>query len=255
MAVGKNEMVLELGKHFLIIDSNKSFFLEDNQGFRAYRPAGAWQIDCWKLLPEQWHKIYPVYTLKIEWENSEADKDYIPAINTTDLDLGDGITGVSGQPVNITTPVTVANLPNVVVGEQNTVPVHIETGLQPLEVVSHANNVVDGFVFFGFLSFFGGSDVDVYIPTKAQVVDSFINYFGLELKEFKHIFVKYFVLKNEKGTSDATFRDTVLSVRWWWSNDIENSTKVLDFSTPEDIQFPGKNEKNRSFAILAKEIN
>ena len=65
MAVGKNEMVLELGKHFLIIDSNKSFILEDNQGFRAYRPAGAWQIDCWKLLPEQWHKIYPVVQMSV----------------------------------------------------------------------------------------------------------------------------------------------------------------------------------------------
>ena len=148
MAVGKNELTLELGKHFLIIDSNKSFILEDNQGFRAYRPAGAWQIDCWKLLPEQWHKIYPVYTLKIEWSNSEADKDYIPTINATDLDLGDGIAGVSGQPVNITTPVTVANLPNVIVGEQNTVPVHIETNLQPLEVVNHANNFIDGFKYY-----------------------------------------------------------------------------------------------------------
>lgn len=147
MAVGKNELTLELGKHFLIIDSNKSFVLEDNQGFRAYRPAGAWQIDCWKLLPEEWHKIYPVYTLKIEWENSEFDKDYIPTVNATDLDLGDGIAGVSGQPVNITTPVTVANLPNVVVGEQNTVPVHIETNLQPFEVVNYANNVIDGFTY------------------------------------------------------------------------------------------------------------
>lgn len=158
MAVGKNELTLELGKHFLIIDSNKSFFLEDNQGFRAYRPAGAWQIDCWKLLPEQWHKIYPVYTLKIEWTNSEADKNYIPAINATDLDLGDGIAGVSGQPVNITTPVTVANLPNVIVGEQNTVPVHIETNLQPLEVVNHANNIIDGFKFgnISFTDLYGG---------------------------------------------------------------------------------------------------
>ena len=145
MAVGNNELMLELGKHFLIIDSQKSFILEDNQGFSAYRPAGAWQIDCWKLLPEQWHKIYPVYTLKIVWVNSEADKDYIPTINATDLDLGDGIAGVSGQPVNITTPVEVANLPNVIVGEQNTVPVHIETNLQPLEVVNYANNIIDGF--------------------------------------------------------------------------------------------------------------
>lgn len=152
MAVGKNELTLELGKHFLIIDSNKSFILEDNQGFRAYRPAGAWQIDCWKLLPEQWHKIYPVYTLKIEWENSEADKDYIPTINATDLDLGDGIAGVSGQPVNVTTPVIVANLPNVIIGEQNTVPVHIETDLQPLEVVNHANNIIDGFRYVNGVS-------------------------------------------------------------------------------------------------------
>ena len=182
MAVGENELTLELGKHFLIIDSNKSFILEDNQGFRAYRPAGAWQIDCWKLLPEQWHKIYPVYALKIVWKNSEDDKDYIPTINATDLDLGDGIAGVSGQPVNITTPVEVANLPNVIVGEQNTVPVHIETNLQPLEVVNHANNIVDGFVLFGRV----GYDNVTYSDIK-----SFFGISEMAVGEKKYIYVKF----------------------------------------------------------------
>lgn len=248
MAVGKNEFVLELGKHFLIIDSKKSFFLEDNQGFKAYRPAGAWQVDCWKLLPEQWHKIYPVYTLKIEWENSEADKDYIPAINATDLDLGDGIAGVSGQPVNITTPVTVANLPNVLVGEQVSVPVRIETDSKPLEVMGRVNNVVDGFSFFGFFTSSSGTpDVDNLLPTYTQVIDSFINYYQLPLKEFKHIFAKYLCLYGK-----TVLNDTVLSVRWYWQGDKENTTKVLSFSSPGNHDLLGSDKKVSDFAILSK---
>ena len=129
----KRTQVLNLGKHFSIIDSPVPFYLIDNYGFRAYRPSGAWQFDNWKLLPEKFHKNYPVYTLSIEWDSGVND-DIFPTFTDTDLDLGDGIAGVSGQPVNITTPITVANLPNVVVGKQNTVPVHIETDLQPLEV-------------------------------------------------------------------------------------------------------------------------
>lgn len=199
MAVGENELTLELGKHFLIIDSNKSFILEDNQGFRAYRPAGAWQIDCWKLLPEQWHKIYPVYALKIVWKNSEDDKDYIPTINATDLDLGDGIAGVSGQPVNITTPVEVANLPNVIVGEQNTVPVHIETNLQPLEVVNHANNIVDGFVLFGRV----GYDNVTYSDIK-----SFFGISEMAVGEKKYIYVKFL----QVGGSRKVYNDIAVEL-------------------------------------------
>ena len=152
----KRTQVLNLGKHFSIIDSPVPFYLIDNYGFRAYRPSGAWQFDNWKLLPEKFHKNYPVYTLFIEWDSGIND-DIFPTFTDTDLDLGDGIAGVSGQPVNITTPVTVSNLPNVNVGEQVCVPVHIETNLQPLEVVNHANNIVDGFICIG--SVYGEKDL------------------------------------------------------------------------------------------------
>lgn len=120
----KRTQVLNLGKHFSIIDSPVPFYLIDNYGFRAYRPSGAWQFDNWKLLPEKFHKNYPVYTLSIEWDSGVND-DVFPTFTDTDLDLGDGISGVSGQPVNITTPITVANLPNVYVGKQVSVPVRI----------------------------------------------------------------------------------------------------------------------------------
>lgn len=230
MAVGKNELVLELGKHFLIIDSNKSFILEDNQGFRAYRPAGAWQIDCWKLLPAEWHKIYPVYMLKIEWENTEADKDYIPTINATDLDLGDGIAGVSGQPVNITTPVTVANLPNVIVGEQNTVPVHIETNLQPLEVVSHANNTIDGFKWIELLT---------NSETGESVCDYLFRAFGGE--GIYHLYIENFFAIKE--TSMWTVSKCACKLR----NRLVASRKQSSFSFCDLVKVNGVYAKNSTF--------
>lgn len=108
----KHEEVLNLGKHFVIIDTPVSFQLVDNYGFKAYRPAGAWQIDCWKLLPEKFHKLYPVYVLSIQWD--DLDDNVNPVISYTDLDLGDGIAGVNGQPVMVNgevtvNPVTIAN--------------------------------------------------------------------------------------------------------------------------------------------------
>lgn len=112
----KRTQILNLGKHFSIIDSPVPFYLVDNYGFRAYRTAGAWQFDNWKLLPEKFHKIYPVYTLSIEWDSGEND-DIQPIFMDTDLDLGDGIAGVNGQPVNISSPVIVSEVKKPVIVE------------------------------------------------------------------------------------------------------------------------------------------
>lgn len=241
MAVGKNEMVLELGKHFLIIDSNKSFFLEDNQGFRAYRPSGAWQIDCWKLLPEQWHKIYPVYTLKIEWENSEDDKDYIPAINATDLDLGDGIAGVSGQPVNITAPVTVANLPNLIVGEQNTVPASIVPNSQPLEVVNHATNVIDGFINYFSLNL-SGKDLNDFAKNNFE--------------HHEMMYVKFLGIYGNGGglTIEPSIWKDVFLV-WYTANSV--FFRVIDFNGHDwkNIDIPNRQDFGMNFMLSAKKCD
>lgn len=112
---------LTLGKHFLLIDSPISFYLVDNEENSVYRPSGVWQLDTWKLLPEKYQKDHPVYTLMIEYnENNLADGKEV-VIRESDIDLGDGVAGVSGQAVMLTgindsllpISVSVNNMPDV----------------------------------------------------------------------------------------------------------------------------------------------
>jgi len=112
---------LTLGKHYLLIDSPISFYLVDNEENSVYRPSGVWQLDTWKLLPEKYQKDHPVYTLSIEYdENKLADGKEV-LIRESDIDLGDGVAGVSGQAVMLTgindsllpISVSVSNLPDV----------------------------------------------------------------------------------------------------------------------------------------------
>lgn len=112
---------LTLGKHFLLIDSPISFFLIDNEENSVYRPSGVWQLDTWKLLPEKYQKDHPVYTLIIEYDESKLADGKEVVIRESDIDLGDGVAGVSGQAVMITgindtllpIPVSVSSFPDV----------------------------------------------------------------------------------------------------------------------------------------------
>ena len=112
---------LTLGKHYVLIDSPISFFLVDNEENSVYRPSGVWQLDSWKLLPEKYQKDHPVYTLTIEYDEGKLVDGKEVIIRESDIDLGDGVAGVSGQAVMITgindsllpIPVSVKNLPDV----------------------------------------------------------------------------------------------------------------------------------------------
>lgn len=93
---------LTLGKHYLLIDSPISFFLVDNEENSVYRPSGVWQLDTWKLLPEKYQKDHPVYTLSIEYDETKLTEGKEVLVRESDLDLGDGVAGVSGQAVMLT---------------------------------------------------------------------------------------------------------------------------------------------------------
>ena len=112
---------LTLGKHYLLIDSPISFYLIDNEENSVYRPSGVWQLDTWKLLPEKYQKDHPVYTLSIEYDESKLVDGKDVLIRESDIDLGDGVAGVSGQAVMLTgindsllpISVSVSNFPDV----------------------------------------------------------------------------------------------------------------------------------------------
>lgn len=112
---------LTLGKHYLLIDSPISFYLIDNEENSVYRPSGVWQLDTWKLLPEKYQKDHPVYTLMVEYDESKLADGKEVLIRESDIDLGDGVAGVSGQSVMLTgindsllpIPVSVKSIPDV----------------------------------------------------------------------------------------------------------------------------------------------
>ena len=131
---------LTLGKHYLLIDSPISFYLIDNEENSVYRPSGVWQLDTWKLLPEKYQKDHPVYTLLIEYDESKLADGKEVLIRESDIDLGDGVAGVSGQAVMLTgindsllpISVSVSNFPDIQkVNVQN----------QPTEIA--VNNIPD----------------------------------------------------------------------------------------------------------------
>ena len=112
---------LTLGKHYLLIDSPISFYLIDNEENSVYRPSGVWQLNTWNLLPEKYQKDHPVYTLSIEYDESKLADGKELVIRESDIDLGDGVAGVSGQSVMLTgindsllpISVSVSNFPDV----------------------------------------------------------------------------------------------------------------------------------------------
>jgi len=93
---------LQLNKHFLIIDSPVPFTLRANNGTdEVYRMAGAWQIDTYKLLPEEYQKQYPVFNMDLIYDDTNLNGGTV-VVRESDIDVGDGIAGVNGQDVKVT---------------------------------------------------------------------------------------------------------------------------------------------------------
>lgn len=113
---------LVLYRHFMLIDSpipfelvaNPTNYRKDEHGNVlnsdlseitgrdiCSRPAGAWRVDCWALLPEKYHKQNPVFTMLIKYDRDLLDEGEIVDIRYSDIDIGEGVAGVNGQLVSI----------------------------------------------------------------------------------------------------------------------------------------------------------
>ena len=111
---------LTLNKRFLIIDSPISFTLIANEGTdNVYRPAGAWQLNIWELLPERFFKQYPVFNLEIVYDETELKEGEKVVIRESDINLGTGLAGVNGQLVQVENEIVVKNIPLIQTVEQN----------------------------------------------------------------------------------------------------------------------------------------
>ena len=63
---------LPIHKQYLVISSPVEFSLIANNGTdKVLRPAGVWQLDCYKLLPEKFMKNYPVFNLELEYDETK----------------------------------------------------------------------------------------------------------------------------------------------------------------------------------------
>lgn len=113
---------LVLYRHFMLIDSpipfeliaNPTNFRKDEHGNIlntdlseitgrdiCSRPAGAWRIDCWTLLPEKYHKQNPVFTMLIKYDKDLLEEGEVVDVRYSDIDIGEGVAGVNGQLVSI----------------------------------------------------------------------------------------------------------------------------------------------------------
>lgn len=106
---------LTLYRHFLLIDSPVPFELVANpinyvphmDGAKlrgrdtCSRPAGAWRIDCYKLLPSLYYKENPVFTMLLKYDADLLADGQKVDIRYSDIDVGEGIAGVNGQLVDI----------------------------------------------------------------------------------------------------------------------------------------------------------
>lgn len=108
---------LTLYRHFCLIDSPIPFELVANptnpDGTEGRdicsRPAGAWVIDCWKLLPEKFFKLNPVFSMNIKYDESLLREGQKVSVRYSDIDIGEGVAGVNGQLVQIS-PQSLATL-------------------------------------------------------------------------------------------------------------------------------------------------
>ena len=93
---------IPIHKHYLIIDSPVGFHLIANNDMDdVYRPAGAWQLDMWSLLTKEYFKQYPVFTLDLEYDETQLGVGEEVVYRESDINLGTGLSGVNGQGIQI----------------------------------------------------------------------------------------------------------------------------------------------------------
>ena len=93
---------LPIHKQYLVISSPVEFSLIANNGTdKVLRPAGVWQLDCYKLLPEKFMKNYPVFNLELEYDETKIPTGFTLEYYFTNINLGDSLKGVSGDLVEL----------------------------------------------------------------------------------------------------------------------------------------------------------
>ena len=107
---------LTLYRHYLLIDSPISFefianptnYNKDMSDFSRVtgldvcsRPAGCWRVDCWKLLPKEFQRNNPVFTMLLKYDADLLAEGEVVDVRYSDIDVGEGVAGVNGQLVQI----------------------------------------------------------------------------------------------------------------------------------------------------------
>lgn len=81
--------VLNLGKHFLTIDSTIPFELYNPITQTTINKAsGRWVIDCWKLLTKEYFKNNPQFVLELRYDETLLVNNHKIECHTTDIDIG-----------------------------------------------------------------------------------------------------------------------------------------------------------------------
>lgn len=93
---------LPIHKQYLVISAPITFRLIANNGTDIVeRPAGVWQLDTNRLLPEKFMKNYPVFNLELEYDDTKIPEGFNFEYYFTNINLGDSLKGVSGDLVEL----------------------------------------------------------------------------------------------------------------------------------------------------------
>ena len=93
---------LPIHKQFLVVSAPVEFTLIANNGTdKVLRPAGVWQLDCYKLLPVKYMANYPVFNLELEYDETKIPDGFTFEYYFTNINLGDSLKGVAGDLVEL----------------------------------------------------------------------------------------------------------------------------------------------------------
>ena len=107
---------LTLYRHFLLVDSPIPFeFIANPTNYSpsmsdfsrvtgldvCSRPSGCWRVDCWKLLPKEFQRNNPVFTMLLKYDADLLGDGETVDVRYSDIDVGEGVAGVNGQLVQI----------------------------------------------------------------------------------------------------------------------------------------------------------
>lgn len=171
---------LQLNKQFLIIDSPVPFTLVANNGTdEVYRMAGAWQIDTHKLLPEKYQKQYPVFNLDLVYDDTNLGGQIV-TVRESNIDIGDGISGVNGQDVRVTNYPLNQRITNELDSSDNKIPLKVELDT-PLDLTSVAQETTLQDIY----NFLPNLKKKIYSikGTKSQLYNYLVNNFSDKLQE------------------------------------------------------------------------